>query len=394
MRRDDPDRGQATPSYQRKIQMTRRDLLKLSTAAAAAAAFRSPASGATPYSMPGLFPARVVAVKHSGASVNMVQQTGPIQLMVRSGIAALTGQSSYIAGWRKLFQPGDVVVIKVNPSWYPQTSTCPTLLLEVINGLLLAGVSPKSIIVYERYQYLLGFLTPFLPPWVTTAFVAPGYYVDDQTPLFQGLTNTLGYDPQYYVNLPQYLEPWQSASNPADTCSHVAKILTTVATKIISLAQLKDHQASGVTLNLKNLSAGCVNNWNRFHDNGINVMDPVIPTVVSLPVLRNKVTLGIIDGINCLCDGGPLNYADPAYGFVSSLNTILMATDVVAADRVGWVMIDAERAKKGLPLEAVAGNDGYDLYTDREVGHITTAGQMGLGECRDAYINQETITLA
>jgi hypothetical protein len=57
-------------------------------------------------------------------------------------------------------------------------------------------------------------------------------------------------------------------------------------------------------------------------------------------------------------------------------------------------MIDAERAKKGLPLEAVAGNDGYDLYTDREVGHITTAGQMGLGECRDAYINQETITLA
>jgi hypothetical protein len=374
--------------------MTRRDLLKLSAATAAAAAFRSRASASTLYSMPGLFPGRVVAVKHSGASVNLVQQTGPIQLMVRSGIMALTGQSTYIAGWRKLFQPGDVVAIKINPSWYPQTSTSPALLTEVISGLTLAGVAPKNIVVYERYEYLLGFVRPYLPAWVATAFAAPGYGYDDQTPLFQGLTNTLGYDPQYYIDLPQYLKPWQSPSNPDDTRSHVAKILTSVATKIISLAQLKDHQASGVTLNLKNLTAGCVNNWNRFHDDGINALDPVIPVVLSLPVLRNKVTLGMIDGVHCLCNGGPLNYADPSYGFVSATDTILMATDIVAADRVGWVMIDAERAKKGLPPEAVAGNDSYDLYADREVGHITTAGQMGLGEWRDDHIDLRTVTLA
>jgi hypothetical protein len=374
---------------------TRRDILKLPAAAAGAAVLRSPAPALTRYSMPGLFPGRVVSVRHAGASVNLTYQTAPIQAMVRRGIMELTGLSNYVAAWRTLFQPGDVVAIKVNPSWYPETSTGPALLMEIVSGLLLAGVRPADVIVYERYEYLLGFLKPSLPAWVQTAFAAPGYYSDDQTLLFRGLTNTLGYDPACYVDLPQYLKPWQSASIPDHTRSCVARVLTARATKIISLAQLKDHQASGVTLNLKNITAGCVNNWNRFHDDGRNVMDPAIPIVATQPVLRGKTVLGITDGVHCLCNGGPLSYADPKYGFVTATKTILFATDIVAADRVGWRMIDEERGKKFLPPEESAGNDGYDFFADRQVRHIAVAGaQYGLGEWRDEHIDLRQVVLA
>jgi len=88
--------------------ITRRAILKLPAAAAASGALRS-LRGATPYSMPGLYPARVVGVTHSGASVGMAYQTAPIQNMIRQGMQTLTGTSNYITAWRKLFQPGDVV---------------------------------------------------------------------------------------------------------------------------------------------------------------------------------------------------------------------------------------------------------------------------------------------
>jgi hypothetical protein len=367
--------------------ITRRDLLKLPIAAAVPALIL-PASAATPYSMPGLFPSRVVAVKHSGASVNMAYQTAPIQNIIRRGMMELTGQSNYIAAWRTLFQPGDTVGIKVNPCWIPAVTTSPACLLEILSGLLLAGVSPSNIIIYERYEYLLSFIKGWLPAWVKTTFATPGYYVDDQRSM-------VGYDPSAYFESALFLKPFESPSVPADTRSYLAQFVTRQATKIISLASLKDHQAAGVTLNLKNLTAGCVNNWNRFHDGPVNDMVGAIPGVAAVPALRNKVVLGIIDGVHCLCDGGPLNYADPKYGFVTELNTMYFATDIVACDRVGWLAINAERAKKGLLPEETAGADGYDVFPVRQPQHITVAGeQYGLGEWRDDHIDLHQITLA
>jgi len=379
------------------MNLTRRDVLKLPVAAALAssATVRS-VCAATPYSMPGLFPARVVGVTHSGASTDLTYQgfqAVPIQNMIRRGMMELTGMSNYLAAWRKLFQPGDVVGIKVCPNPVAAMGSSQWCLMEIVNGLLLAGIAPKNIVVYERYEYLLGFVKGWLPSWVRTSFATAGYYIDDQTSL-------TGYDPDHYVYLPQYLKSWQSPSNPLDTCSYAAQFATQQVGKIISLAVLKDHQAAGVTLNLKNISAGCVNNWNRFHDNvdadgrTINHMYESIPAVASLPVIRNKVVLGIIDGVHGLCAGGPINYADPQYGFVWPHNTMYFATDVVAADRVGWRAIDAERVRRGMLPEESAGKDGFDNFDVRQPQHISLAGQMGLGEWRDDQIDFRQIVLA
>jgi hypothetical protein len=336
--------------------------------------------------MPGLYPGRVIGVAHAGSSVNFQYQTAPIQAMIRRGMMELTGTSNYVTGWRKLFQPGDVVGIKVNPNGTSSIISSQACLMEIINGLVLAGIGPKDIVVYERYQGLLANVLPWLPSWVRYSWATPGLYVDDQTDIS-------GYDPSQYVDMPDFLLPWQHRDNPADTRSYAALFASRQVTKIISLGVLKDHNAAGVTLSLKNLSNGCSNNVDRAHpDVSTNYLQYFIPNVVSMPVIRNKAVLTIIDGVHGLYAMGP---AGGDGSCVWENKTMYFATDLVAADRVGWRVIDAQRVAKGLlPEEASPPPDFPGGWLVRQPQYITFAGQMGLGEYRDDHIDFRTITLA
>jgi hypothetical protein len=364
---------------------SRREVVKLAGAATAASLSPRLGSAATPFSMPGLYPGRVIGVSHSGSSVNGQYQTAPIQAIMRRGMMELTGTSNYIAGWKKLFQPGDVVGIKVNPNGLSNIISSPACLLEIIQSLLLAGIDAKSIVVYERYQGLLATIQPWLPSWVRTSWATPGTWADDQT----GIS---GYDPNYYVDLPGFLLPGQSASNPADTRSYAAQFISRQVTKVISLAVLKDHNGAGVTLTLKNLSNGCSNNVNRAHpDVSTNYLRNFIPSVVAMPVIRNKAVLGIVDGVHGLYAFGP-------YGGTGSCiwenRTMYFGTDLVALDRVGWRVIDQQRVNNGYSPEQTSQPDFGGGMLVRQPDHILVAGQMGLGEYRDNYIDYRTVTLA
>jgi hypothetical protein len=365
---------------------TRRDFIQMATGAVAAATAAQSAFPATRFSMPGLYPARVVGVAHSGSSVNLQCQTAPIQNMIRSGMMELTGAANYVSAWRTLFQPADIVGIKVNPNGDPLICSSQACLMEIIQSLVLAGINPKNIVVYERYQDLLANVQPWLPSWVRTSWATPTY-LDDQTSIS-------GYDPQYYVDLPQFLLPWQDPSNPAHTRSYAALFASQQVTKIISLAVLKDHNAAGVTLSLKNLSNGCVNNVNRAHpDANTNYLETFIPSVVSMPVIRNKTVLTIIDGVHGLYAGGPHG----APSGVWENKTMYFATDLVAADRIGWRVIDAQRILMGLQPEEspTVPPDFAGGWNVRQPQHITNAGHsFGLGEWRDDYIQFNQVTLA
>ena len=363
--------------------LSRRDVLKTLGGAAAASIFVHSAYAATPYSMPGLYPGRVIGIEHSGSSINLAYQTPAIQAMIRRGLSELTGLSNYVAAWRKLFQPGDVVAIKVNPNGDPVIRSSKAALQEILSGLLLAGIAPKDIIVCERTQSDLSTIASWLPAWTRTAWAAP-QYLEDQTSI-------TGYDPNHYVDLPNLLLGWQNASNPSHTRSHVALFATRQATKIISLSVLKDHQASGVTLGLKNLSHGCCNNVNRSHpDTATNYIKSFIPAAVSIPILRNKAVLSIIDGVHGLYAGGPRGNAS----LVWPHRTMYFATDVVAADRIGWKAIDAKRVALGMPPEELSTADGLDTWLERQPQHITEAGKLGLGEYRDDHIDFRKFVLA
>lgn len=69
---------------------------------------------------------------------------------------------------------------------------------------------------------------------------------------------------------------------------------------------LKHRQSAGVTLALKNMSHGLVNNVSRSHvTTTANACGIFIPAVVDLPVIREKVVLHILDGVKAAYHGGP-----------------------------------------------------------------------------------------
>jgi len=375
------------------MKYTRRQVFQRLAAAAAASATSRGAYPATIYSMPGLYPGRVIGVKHADSSIAGTYQTLPIQTMMQRGMMELTGAPNHGMAWSKLFSRNDVVGIKVNPNGISSIVSSKAAIDGITQGLLLAGVAPGNIVICDRNRVQLNGIASLLPKWVRQA-AASWDWSDDQTEIAGYNPNhepgVSGYNPSYYVDCPGYLLPWQSPSNPSHTRSYVANFVTQV-TKIISLSVLKDHQTAGVTLGLKNLCQGCMNNVNRAHPaTNTNYLQWYVPTVVSQPIIRNKVVLSIIDGIHGLWNAGPHGLQD----FVWDHHTMYFGTDVVAADRIAWKAIDAQRLLAGLPSEESSGADPYDAWTIRQPQHITQAGLMGLGKFRDEDIGYRLVTLA
>ena len=153
-------------------------------------------------------------------------------------------------------------------------------------------------------------------------------------------------------------------------------VLTDRLTASVSLAVLKDHGMAGVTAGMKNYF-GAIHNPNKYHDDHC---DPYVAELFDSPPIKSRHRLTILDALLVQYHRGPSyhpRWAEPAGALVFSL-------DPVAADAVGWRMIEKLRAAKGLPsLE----EDG------RPPLYIATAEKLGLGRAREADIQvvEETV---
>jgi uncharacterized protein (DUF362 family) len=160
--------------------------------------------------------------------------------------------------------------------------------------------------------------------------------------------------------------------------------------KIINLPVLKHHQSAGVTIALKNMSHGFVNNVNRSHMTPTaNACGMFIPSVVSLPIIRQKVVLHIVDAVRASYHGGPS--ARPQ--FIWEPKTLYFGTDPVALDKTGLKVIDAKRQQVGMQPVAIAKPDNVSHFLNGQVEHIEIAGMLGLGEFRDERIHLSHIPL-
>jgi uncharacterized protein (DUF362 family) len=320
--------------------------------------------------MPGPYRGRVAAVESPGAIISGVYQPETIQKMMRRGMTELTGADGWMDAWRKFFVPGDVVGIKVNPVGQPHVISDASVVREIVAGLEAAGVKRKDIVVYDRYraQFFGAGFDKWLPEGVRTSSAAEDY--DDIQQEIKG------YDPDHYVDLPLTL-PGFSVDNPKARRSYAARFITKEVNKLINLPVLKDHQSAGVTLALKNLSHGLVNNVCRSHGTtSLNACNTFIPAVVQMPIIRNKTVLHILDGVKGLYHGGPS--ARPQ--FVWEHRTLYFATDPVALDRIGWEVIDAKRVTAGMKKLVEDLPDRFSTFVHRQPEHIEIAGALGLGE--------------
>ncbi len=370
------------------MQCTRRSLFHKITGVAASqlalAAQVNSTAARTRLSMPGLYRGRVISVEHPRSIVSGTYQAEPIKEMMRQGMTGLTGAPDVKAAWSALFEPGDVVGIKVNPVGAPHVISSPAVLNEIIGGLKLAGVKPKDIVVYDRYraQFFKAGFDKWLPEGVRHSNA-----VEDYETVQQAIE---GYDPDHYVDFPLVL-PGQDLSNLTARRSYASRFITKEVNKFVNLPVLKEHQSAGVTLALKNMSHGFVNNVNRSHPTkSLNACGSFIPAVVSMPVIRNKAVLHILDGIKGVYHGGPS--ARPE--FVWEHKTMYFATDPVALDHIGWEQIDKQRLAVGKKILVEDYPDRFSTYVHRQTEHIEIAGALGLGEFDRAKIDLKLLKLS
>jgi len=341
--------------------------------------------------IPGPFPGRVVEVQHPDSVRDSVPNPDVVRDMVRRGMATLTGVAEPVEAWRSMFEAGDVVGIKVNPVGQPHAISNHATVHAIVEGLKSAGVKPRDIVVYDRYrdQFIKAGYEKNLPE---------GCRWDAAVDSFEEVQLAIAdYDPDVFVTLdivhanPKMHDPRDERTRR----SHLAKFITRKINKLINIPVLKDHGSGGVTLALKNMSHGLVNNVCRSHGTpDTNTCNLFIPAIVSHPIIRQKTVLHVLDGLNAVFQEGP----GAMKKYVWSYKALFLATDPVALDRTCWKLVDAKRLEQGLPPVAEAGRKGKDpTHTEgfdfRQPQHIAGAGALGLGVFDKEKITHSIIQL-
>ncbi|MCS6952278.1 MAG: DUF362 domain-containing protein [Bryobacterales bacterium] len=357
--------------------MNRRDVLKTAAFALPAVSY-SQARPTSKLGIPGPFPGRVIAVHHPASIVAGAYQRDAVRVMLHKGLMELTGAETPAEAWRYFFEPGDVVGLKLNPVGRPFVISAPEVVQEIIEGLKMAGVKPRDIVAYDRYrrEFLKAGFDTWLPEGVRWMWAT-----DAPHPLQLDMD---GYDPDHYMETAVVL-PEANPSDPHHRRSYVAKFLTREVNKMINLCVLKHHQSAGITLALKNLSHGLVNNVSRSHSSPtLNTCGTFIPAVVDLPVIRQKVVLHILDAVKGAYHGGPGRRVEK---YVWEHKTMYFATDPVALDKIGWKVIDAKRLEMGMKPVGEAPPDADSRFYRMQPEHVEIAAVLGLGVFDDRKID-------
>jgi uncharacterized protein (DUF362 family) len=381
---------------------------------------RSPA-----LAMPGPYPGRVIEVRDPGAvnDRNEVSHNAVRRMMAR-GMRELTGADHESEAWKRFFQKGDRVGIKVNPvgmarAERPEAAAAvssPAVLIEVVAGLKSTGVKAKDIVVFERYANEFrqaGYekvMAERALEGVRWCASSSGY--DDSQLNIDGLASgrgrdtdphVVGYDPDVFVQM-GFASPGADPKDDRRFRSHLSVIVTKMVDKIVTLPVLKDHRSAGITMALKNLSHGINNNVARSHlpayfrhsgaKSEPNQCNTFIPLAAGQLPTRQKATLHIGDGLIGVYEGGPGCW-NPTWG-TWRRKSLFFATDPVAMDHVGWDIIDAKRARLGWPPVARMGHalDLPAVMLSTRLQALAAAGPLGAVSAEAAGLaslgNQET----
>ena len=319
-------------------------------------------------SLPGKYPGKVVRVKTGANPVGQKIDGARVRREIEAGMAELTGEKDMGKAWGRFVGPKDVVGLKVNPIGEKILSTKPEVVDAIIAGLLAAGVRKENIVIWDRRHFELldaGF-TPERFPGVRimgTEMKGPnGGFYDDKGELWakdnidrEALPYVAEVEEKYDKELMGYM------LNEGKS-SYFSKIVTTTVTKIVNVPILKNAGAT-TTCCLKNLSYGSISNTSRLHKLWMkSVAEPV-----AFPVLRDKVVLNVVDGLQACYDGGP--GANPK--FIYDANLLLFGTDPVALDSVAHDIIIKERIARG--------TQQVDDPRRRSAAFLDVAEKLGLG---------------
>ncbi|MCO6439073.1 MAG: DUF362 domain-containing protein [Phycisphaerae bacterium] len=259
-----------------------------------------------------------------------------IEEMLAASLKTLTGRESMRQCWESLFAKDDIIGLKFNRSAQQALGTTAVVGPTIVRSLMAAGWPPRQLVAIEAPEFLIrefGLLTP-----------AGGFEVESR-----------------------------DFGSGAD---ELARVLNQI-TALINIPFIKSHNIAGMTCALKNLSHALVKHPARYHGNGCS---PYIADIVSLPEIRSKLRLNLVDGLRVVYEGGP-----EATGMnVADTGCMMASTDPVAADAVALTLLNKIRAERGVsPIST--GSEG--------VRYLEPAEARGLGTAFLHNINLQRIRL-
>lgn len=320
----------------------------------------------TDRSMPGAYPGRVLQITNEKAVVNDAFDIGVLDGMLARGMLAMTGAPALPEAWRTLVRPDEIVGIKVNPVAGKLLSTSPELVHVIIRQLEASGIPRKNIVIWDRRAFELaevGF-TPDAFPGISILGTEQkdakdSFYDADGRQYGERMIDTAWY---YWADVEEHYDaetlPYMINEGKS---SYFSRICTKDVDCIINVPILKNAGAS-VTLCLKNLAFGAITNTGRLHK---QLWAETCAEVPAFPPLRDKVVLNVVDGIRGCYQGGPA--ANQQY--ICNFNTLLVGTDPVAVDRIGYDIILKKRLEEKIQKEeSVKGRRFLELAQEMQLG--------------------------
>jgi len=277
----------------------------------------------------------IVKGKNLYSSGNEINEKS-LARMYTQGLFTLTGQSNWKNCLHNFLPMTGNIGIKINTIGGKNISTIPPVSLLLARLLSDNKDEKGDVIIWDRTNRELS---------------DAGYTLN----LNRGGIKVFGTDTQgmgYQQNLISHL----------NIGSLFSVIQSNLITSSISLAILKDHGLAGVTAGMKNYF-GAIHNPNKYHDSNC---DPYVAEVFDTPYIENKHKLTILDGLTVQYHRGPSYHSR----WADKRASLIFSFDPVAADTVGWQIIENLRAKNGLPS---LGEE------NREPSYLKTAEKMGLG---------------
>lgn len=306
----------------KKSKMNRRDFIATSLTAGAAATLVGKnvfGKEASPQWLKR--PATVIRISNS----EVMKKDGTVnaelvQKMVDKALCVFADVKDVSEAWSKFVRPEDIAGLKINTLGLKSirntnhVSHFHAVNNALISGLTRLGLKSENIIIWDRNDRDLS-NAGYMP--VTSGKGVRCY----------GTKEHAGFDEREY--------------SVGKVKTRFSNILTRQTTALINVAQAKSHRLAGITAAMKN-HYGSINNPKEFHDNAC--CNPGIAEIYSLAPVQQKTRLIIVDALYAVIEGGPgwsLHYMRP-------MNSILVATDPVAVDRVVLEMIDGIRKAEGM----------------------------------------------
>lgn len=299
-------------------------------------------------SIPGKYPGKVVQVNNSKSVVDEKPQEGEAYKMLEEAMIALTGEKNLKKAWKQFVNPDEIIGLKVNPVAGKPLSTSHAVTKSIVKQLQEAGIPKENIVIWDRRLMQLhetGYTEENYPGIKITGTEqqdAEGGFFDKDGVLYG--EKMIDKDWYYWANCEEeydaYTIPYMVNSGKY---SYFTKICTQEIDKIINVPILKNAGPT-VTLCLKNLAYGAITNTGRLHK---PLWSETCAEVCAFPPIRDKLVLNIVDGLRGCFDGGP--GANPQ--FIFNYNTLLIGTDPVAVDRIGYDIVIAKRMEEGVQEE-------------------------------------------